>query len=204
MRDRSSWLAPALAAGRGVGASGFSAIGSASFGGSGSTKTVLQYCFSVSSCSSLSRVNPWKMNGVSVQGRSSSTTYMPIFSSATGTLFFICVRLPHARAASGCERARGAEGALRVHLSPHPAGGRGDRGAEPAAERLPVAVGPDRADRVLADRDPAHRGGILGAGAGLPAQRRRARGSAAVDPAGGVRRGGARRRLGFRDGRVLP
>src|SRR5437667_384172 len=144
------------------------------------------------------------MDGVSVQGRSSSATYMPIFSSATGTLFFICVRLPHARAASGCGRARGAEGALRVHLSQDPAGGRGDRSAEPAAERLPVAIEPDRADRVLADRDPAHRGRILGAGARLPAQRRLARASAAVDPAGGVRRGGARRRVGVRDGGVLP
>src|SRR6266850_6110612 len=105
------------------------------------------------------------MNGVSVHGRSSSTMYMPIFSSATATLFFICVRLPHAagcperpaRAASGCERARSAEGALRVHLSPDPAGGCSHRRVEPAAERLPVAIAPDRADRVLADRDPAHR-----------------------------------------------
>src|SRR5467141_258227 len=152
------------------------------------------------------------MNGVSVQGRSSSATYMPIFSSATGTLFFICVILPHAagrperpaRAGSGCERARSAEGALRVHLSQDPAGGWSDRRAEPAAERLPVAIAPDRADPVLADRNPAHRGGILGAGAGLSAQRRRARASAAVDPALGVRRGGARRRVGVRDGSVLP
>src|SRR5258706_13207921 len=105
------------------------------------------------------------MNGVSIQGRSSSATYMPIFSSATGTLFFICVRLPHARAASGCGRSRSAEGALRVHLSPDPAGGRSDRGAEPAAERLPVAIEPDRADRVLAGGDPAPPGVLLGAGA---------------------------------------
>src|SRR5258708_16378449 len=98
------------------------------------------------------------MNGVSVQGRSSSTTYMPIFSSATGTLFFICVRLPHAagrperpaRAASGCERARSAEGALRVHLSQDPAGGCSDRPAEPAAARLPLAMSPDPPDRVFA------------------------------------------------------
>src|SRR5437660_10097156 len=104
------------------------------------------------------------MNGVSVQGRSSSTTYMPIFSSATGTLFFICVRLPHAagpperpaRAASGRERARSAEGALRVHLSQDRAGGGSERRAEPAFERVPVAIAPDRADRVLAERDPAH------------------------------------------------
>src|SRR5438552_1653217 len=108
------------------------------------------------------------MNGVSVQGRSSSATYMPIFNSATGTLFFICVRLPHARPASGCGRARSAEGALRVHLSQDPAGGRRDRSAEPAAERLPVATEPGRADPVLADRTPAQRGGILGAGPLLP------------------------------------
>src|SRR5256885_3241031 len=140
------------------------------------------------------------MNGVSVQGRSSSATYMPIFSSATGTLFFICVRLPHARAASGCGRARSAEGALRVHLSQDPAGGWGDRSVEPAAQRLPVAIEPDRADRVLADRNPAHRGGILGAGARLPAQRRRARASPAADPAGGGRRRGGRGRAGGRGG----
>src|SRR2546426_8720487 len=144
------------------------------------------------------------MNGVSVQGRSSSATYMPIFNSATGTLFFICVRLPHARAASGCRLARSAEGALRVHLSQDTAGGWGDRSAQPAAERLPVAIEPDRADRVLADSNPAHRGGILGAGARLPAQRRRARGSAAVDPAGGVRGGGAPRPGGGCDGGVVP
>src|SRR2546430_2760692 len=124
------------------------------------------------------------MNGVSVQGRSSSATYMPIFNSATGTLFFICVRLPHARAASGCGRARSAEGALRVHLSQDPAGGWGDRSAQPAAERLPVAIEPDRADRVLADRNPAHRGGVLGAGARLPAPRRRPPTSPALEPAG--------------------
>src|SRR5437588_9527271 len=152
------------------------------------------------------------MNGVSIQGRSSSTTYMPIFSSATGTLFFICVRLPHAagppespaRAAAGRERARSAEGALRVHLSQDRAGGRSDRRAEPATERLPVAIAPDLPDPVLADRDPAHRGGTLGARARLSAQRRRARASAAVDPAFGVRRGGARRRVGVRDRGGLP
>src|SRR2546430_13376241 len=108
------------------------------------------------------------MNGVSVQGRSSSATYMPIFSSATGTLFFICVRLPHARAASGCGRARGAEGALRVHLSQDPAGGWGDRSAQPAAERLPVAIEPDPADRVLADPNPAHPAGELWPRAPVP------------------------------------
>src|SRR2546427_9993428 len=116
---------------------------------------------------------------------------MPIFSSATGTLFFICVRLPHARAASGCGRARGAEGALRVHLSQDPAGGRGDRSAEPAAERLPVAIEPGRADPVLADRDPAHRGGVLGAGARFTAQRGRAREYAGGEPGGGGWGGGA-------------
>src|SRR2546430_13478729 len=139
------------------------------------------------------------MNGVSVQGRSSSATYMPIFNSATGTLFFICVRLPHARAASGCGRARGAEGALRVHLSQDPAGGWGDRSAQPAAERLPVALEPDRADRVLADRNPAHRGGVLGGGPSLPAQRRPPRASPAVDTAAAGRAGGAPRRVWGRD-----
>src|SRR2546425_11673208 len=123
------------------------------------------------------------MNGVSVQGRSSSATYMPIFNSATGTLFFICVRLPHARAASGCERARSAAGALRVHLSQDPAGGRGDRSAEPAAERLPVAIEPGRADPVLADRDPARRGGTLRGCPPLPAQRRAPGAVAGVGPA---------------------
>src|SRR5258708_22137195 len=105
------------------------------------------------------------MNGVSVQGRSSSTTYMPIFSPATGTLFFICVRLPHAagpperpaRAPSGCERARSAEGALRVHLSQDPAGGSLARLALALGASPPPAPPAPPPQPALAHRHPPYR-----------------------------------------------
>src|SRR5262245_37326064 len=51
-----------------------------------STMTVLQYFLSASSCSSVLSTKPWKRKGVSVQGRSSSATYIPKRSSDTGTL----------------------------------------------------------------------------------------------------------------------
>src|SRR5688572_33062746 len=50
-----------------------------------STNTCLQNFFSAASCWSVRRWKPWNMNGVSVQGRSSSATYMPNSSSATVT-----------------------------------------------------------------------------------------------------------------------
>ena len=44
-------------------------------------------CCSVSSCFCVVSTNPWKMNGVSVQGRSSSAMYMPNRNSSTGIRF---------------------------------------------------------------------------------------------------------------------
>src|SRR5918995_6327856 len=132
---------------------------------SGSTKTVLQNFFRVSSCSGVCSTKPWNLNGVSVHGRSSSATYMPNCSSATGTVFLTAIppwvlRLPHAaRHASGTsrapgrERARRAARALRLHLPPDRHRGRGDLGCELALQRDSLARAADRAGRLLAGGD---------------------------------------------------
>src|SRR5690242_3761913 len=59
-----------------------------------SMKTCRQYLRSASSCCPVRSANPWNMNGVSVQGRSSSAMYMPNCSSPTGTFF---LRMRHSK-----------------------------------------------------------------------------------------------------------